>query len=106
MKGNKLKLFGIIAAVAVIGLSMAACDNGNNGNGGCDRPCTNSRTGASTLGIHHVCGRSSCPVGILSAEWHAVSQAHPGAEGMAEREAWIDANLNVAVGERIVICNC
>ena len=33
MKRNKLKLLGIIAAVAVIGFSMVGCDNGN-GNGG------------------------------------------------------------------------
>ena len=34
MKRNKLKLLGIIAAVAVIGFSMVGCDNGNNGGGG------------------------------------------------------------------------
>ena len=33
MKGNKLKLFGIIAAVVVIGLSMASCGDGANGGG-------------------------------------------------------------------------
>ena len=33
MKGNKLKLFGIIAAVAVIGFSMASCGDGANGGG-------------------------------------------------------------------------
>jgi len=31
---NKLKLFGIVAVVAVIGFSMVGCDNGNNGGGG------------------------------------------------------------------------
>ena len=31
---NKLKLLGIIAAVAVIGFSMVGCDNGNGGGGG------------------------------------------------------------------------
>ena len=31
---NKLKLFGIIAAVAVIGFSMASCGDGANGGGG------------------------------------------------------------------------
>jgi len=31
---NKLKLFGIIAAVAMIGFSMAACDDGGNVGGG------------------------------------------------------------------------
>ena len=30
---NVLKLFGIIALAAVIGFSMAACDNGDNGGG-------------------------------------------------------------------------
>ena len=34
MKKNKFKLLGIIAAVAVIGLSMIGCDNGNVGGGG------------------------------------------------------------------------
>jgi len=35
MKGNKLKLFGIIAAVAVIGLTAVGCDNGSSpGSGG------------------------------------------------------------------------
>jgi len=31
---NKLKLLGVIAAVAVIGFSMVGCDNGNGGGGG------------------------------------------------------------------------
>ena len=30
---NKLKLLGVIAAVAVIGFSMVGCDNGNGGGG-------------------------------------------------------------------------
>jgi len=35
MKGNKLKLFGIIAAAAVIGLTAVGCDNGSSpGSGG------------------------------------------------------------------------
>jgi len=33
---NKLKLFGIIAAVALIGFSMVGCDNGNGNGGRCD----------------------------------------------------------------------
>jgi len=31
---NSIKLFGIIAMVAIIGFSMAACDNGSTGGGG------------------------------------------------------------------------
>ena len=31
---NAIKILGIIAIVAVIGFSMAACDNGNGGGGG------------------------------------------------------------------------
>jgi len=34
MKGNKLRLYGIIAAAAVIGFSMASCGDGANGGGG------------------------------------------------------------------------
>ena len=31
---NSIKLFGVIAMVAIIGFSMAACDNGTTGGGG------------------------------------------------------------------------
>ena len=31
---NRIKLFGVIAMVAIIGFSMAACDNGSTGGGG------------------------------------------------------------------------
>ena len=31
---NSIKLFGVIAMVAIIGFSMAACDNGSTGGGG------------------------------------------------------------------------
>ena len=31
---NSIKLFGIIAMVAIIGFSMTACDNGSTGGGG------------------------------------------------------------------------
>jgi hypothetical protein len=34
---NVLRLFGIIALVAVTGFGMVACDDGGNGGGGGDR---------------------------------------------------------------------
>jgi len=53
MKKTKLKLFGIIAAVAIVGLSMISCGNncGNDGN------CFRGEDGSAST-----CGSADCNV--------------------------------------------
>jgi len=95
---NTLKVFGIIAAVAVIGFSVASC----GGNGGCvfDGECQFFRASSDGIANTFACG-SGCRVGRLMNDWDAFDATSP---SMADREAWLDEN-GPDVGDSIT-CNC
>ena len=98
MKRNKLKLFGIIAAVAVIGLSMASC----GGDDECLFGCVMSRPSTSTfIPNPSPCERSDCRVARIWQAWLAFLADNPGND---ERMEWLDNN-GLTVGTAIR-CDC